>query len=306
MFKKYMHLERLGSNEVDGITTGSVTVFPKLDGTNASVWLDKETNTIKGGSRNRELEISKDNAGFYNWVIENNVPFKEYLEKYPNRTLYGEWLVPHSLKTYRDDSWRHFYIFDVLEQDDENDIYRFIPYDEYCVELKDMGFDYIVPIGKVINGSDETFRKLTEKNTFLIKDGEGVGEGVVLKNYDFVNKYGRIVWAKIVTNEFKEKHAKEMGTGVIGGLALEEKIVDNFLTKEMIIKTHSKIVNDNSGEWNSKMVPKLLGLVWHDFVVEEIWDIVKKYKHPKIDFAFLNRMVIQKIKKETENFSKFD
>ena len=41
-FTKYQHLERLGTTEVEGIEVGEVYVFPKLDGTNASVWVDAE------------------------------------------------------------------------------------------------------------------------------------------------------------------------------------------------------------------------------------------------------------------------
>ena len=32
-FQKYMHVERLGKEEVEGITSGKCYVFPKLDGT---------------------------------------------------------------------------------------------------------------------------------------------------------------------------------------------------------------------------------------------------------------------------------
>lgn len=61
-FKKYQHLERFGNDEVEGIELGKLYIFPKLDGTNAQVWLDDEGN-IKAGSRNRELTLEKDNAG---------------------------------------------------------------------------------------------------------------------------------------------------------------------------------------------------------------------------------------------------
>ena len=35
-FKKYQHVERLGTSEVQGIENGMCYVFPKIDGTNAS------------------------------------------------------------------------------------------------------------------------------------------------------------------------------------------------------------------------------------------------------------------------------
>ena len=65
-YSKYQHIERLGSAEVDGILDGVCHIFPKLDGTNSQLWWD---NGLKAGSRNRELSVESDNAGFYNWAL---------------------------------------------------------------------------------------------------------------------------------------------------------------------------------------------------------------------------------------------
>ena len=40
-FQKYLHLERYGTDGVDGITIGQCHIFPKLDGTNASFWYEQ-------------------------------------------------------------------------------------------------------------------------------------------------------------------------------------------------------------------------------------------------------------------------
>lgn len=288
-FHKYMHLERLGTNEVDGIEVGTCHVFPKLDGTNASIWLDEDGN-IKAGSRNRELSVENDNAGFYNWVLENEDWFKGFLEPNPSFTLYGEWLVPHSLKTYRDDAWRRFYIFDVFNRNNRS----YLEYDLYKHHLDSHGFDYLAPLAVVKNGSVEAFERCLEKNTHYIKDGEGTGEGVVIKNYNWQNQYGRVVWAKLITNQFKEIHHKEMGAPLVGQQTIEEKIVDEFVTQHLVDKVHAKIALEDG--WSSKMIGKLLGLVWHDLVTEEIWEITKKHKNPKIDFKQLQRYTNQKVK----------
>lgn len=288
-FHKYMHLERLGTNEVEGIEVGVCQVFPKLDGTNASVWLN-EDGLICAGSRNRQLSVDKDNAGFLAWVMENENWFKGYFIKYPNNTLYGEWLVPHSLKTYRDDAWRRFYIFDVFNRSSG----QYIDYDSYKDSLDNEGFDYLAPIAIVRNGNEETFRKCLEKNTHFIKEGCGLGEGVVVKNYSFENRYGRTVWAKIVTNAFKEVHHKEMGAPEIGGATTEERIVEDFVTQHLVDKVFAKISNEDG--WSSKMIGKLLGVVWHDLVTEEVWEITKKYKNPTINFKSLQRFTTAKVK----------
>ena len=38
MFVKYQHIERFGTQETEGIENGTCYVFPKIDGTNASLW----------------------------------------------------------------------------------------------------------------------------------------------------------------------------------------------------------------------------------------------------------------------------
>lgn len=292
-FKKYQHLERFGNDEVEGIELGKLYIFPKLDGTNAQVWLDDEGN-IKAGSRNRELTLEKDNAGFYKFVLENE-NIKKYLEKHPTHRLYGEFLVPHSLKTYREDAWRRFYIFDVC-LDKEDGSVEYIPYDIYKPLVEEFGLDYIPPIVTMTNGSYEYFIRTLDNNTFMIQDGKGVGEGIVIKNYDYYNKYERQIWAKIVTNEFKEIHKREMGVNNIKTeKVIEQEIVDNYCTEAFIEKEYSKILNE-TGEWDNRKIPMLLGRVFSELVKEETWNIIKKYKNPTINYKTLNALVINKIK----------
>lgn len=298
MFKKYQHLERLGTTEVEGITSGLVYVFPKLDGTNASVWLN-EDGTIGSGSRNRDLTKGDDNAGFNNHV-QNDERYKELFEGFPEIRLYGEWLVPHSLKTYRDDVWKKFYVFDVTSVDDNGDEVYYTP-DRYIDILEAYNIDYIPYMCKVKNGSDEKFRSLLEKNTYLLKENSGHGEGLVLKNYDFVNKYGRVTWAKIISNSFKDEHLRVMGGSVDGGLSLEEKIVEDFVTQHLVDKVYAKIKNENQGSFLSKDIPRLLNTVFYDLIQEEMWEIIKKHKMPKIDFKYLNRLTTSKVKESLPN-----
>jgi hypothetical protein len=292
-FKKYQHIERFGSDEVDGIEFGDCYIFYKIDGTNASVWLDN--GELKAGSRNRKLTTDSDNAGFYNEVLKNQNIIK-YLKKHPNHRLYGEWLVPHTIKTYREDAWRKFYIFDVCI-DKEDDSVEYIPYYVYKEFLDEFNLDYIPPLAKIKNPTYESLINLLDKTgQFLVKDGEGIGEGIVVKNYDFYNKYKRQTWAKIVSNEFKEKHHKEMGCPKINTPTMvEEKIVDDYCTTAFIEKEYAKIINEKDG-WKSQYIPMLLGKVFHELITEEIWNIIKQYKNPKIDFKTLNVLVIQKIK----------
>lgn len=293
-FKKYQHLERYGNQSVSDIEQGDVYVFPKIDGTNSSVWLNDEGN-IAAGSRNRELSHENDNAGFYNYIVtDENI--KKLLNDNPNLRLYGEWLVPHSLKTYRENAWRKFYIFDVLLHTSEDE-YEYLPYPEYKQLLDTYDLEYIAPLGIVKGGNYDNFINYLDKNQYLIEDGKGNGEGIVLKNYNYTNYKGDVRWAKIVSSEFKELHSKKMGAPVIQVEleVIEQIIVDNYCTKAFIEKEYHKLKLILDG-WDNKHIPRLLSHIWYEFINEEIYNAIKKLKNPKVDFKLLNQLVLKKVK----------
>ena len=294
-FKKYQHVERYGTTEVENIEVGMTYVFPKIDGTNSSVWLDNK-GIVQCGSRNRQLSLEKDNAGFYVFVnTSNNI--QKCLFDNPKLRLYGEWLVPHSLRTYRDNAWRRFYVFDVMEEID-NETERYLPYEEYRVIMERYGLDYILPLCVIQNATYDSYINQLEKNVFLIQDGKGCGEGIVIKNYNYKNKYGRIVWAKIITSEFKEKHIREMqdkDSPSQGKKLIEQEIIDKYITIALCEKVRAKIIEEK-GEWNSKLIPMLLNMVYYDLVQEDCWHFIKENKFPTIDFKKLMSLCYYKTK----------
>lgn len=287
MFTRYQHIERYGTDAVDGIELGKVYIFSKLDGSNSSVWT--EGDFIKTGSRNRELSLGNDNQGFYTY-IKKQPNISAYLKKYPSHRLFGEWLVPHTLKTYHQKAWNKFYIFDVMVED------RYINYDVYKEWLDEFNLEYIPAICSIQNSQSERLYHQLSNSNFLIEDGLGLGEGVVIKNYDFVNKHGHTVWAKIVRSDFKAEHSKSMGHPEIQeSETVELKIVEKFVTPHLVQKEYAKITTEMNG-WESKYIPRLLSTVYHDLIQEEMWEILKAYKNPTINFRALRNFTTNKIK----------
>lgn len=288
MLIKYIHLERFGTDEVDGINIGKCHIFPKLDGTNASVWF--EDGAIACGSRNRQLTVDDDNAGFCAWA-QSQGNLRAMVADNPSLRFYGEWLVPHSLKTYREDAWRRFYVFDVIDARGE-----FLHFDDYSVICKGYGVDFIPCALVSANPTYEVLLKAAENNRFMLQENAGVGEGVVIKQYGFKNRFGRTTWAKLVTNTFKDEHVKEMGGAVLNVKLIEEEIADQFLTAHMVEKIIAKIRNDQ-GSFSARCIPQLLGMAFHDLVTEELWQAIKHHKNPKIDFKTLNHCAIARVKR---------
>ncbi len=288
-FLKYMHVERFGTEEVEDIEFGDVYVFPKLDGANGSVYYDN--GIVKAGSRNRELTLDNDNQGFYKYVLDNT-HFTSFLTVFPHIILYGEWLVLHSFKNYRDEAWRQFYVFDCYN----TVTYKYLPYESYQPLMEEYNINYIPPLAIIQNGNSEVFQTAIDKNDYLVVDNGGTGEGIVLKNYNFINKYGRQCYAKIVKNEFKDLHRKAMPPTLLQTKGyIEQQIIDEFCSEQFIIKEYNKIlISKNS--WRSEYIPELLGRVFSEFIKEESWNFIKKFKMPTIDYKVLQKLINFKIK----------
>lgn len=288
MFKSYMHVERINTIEVEDILDGVVYVFPKIDGTAGVIW--QEDGEIKCGSRNRQLSKDSDNAGFYT-KFHDDERIKKVFEVHPEWRIFGEMMKPHTLKTYRDEVWGRFFIYDIHNGQ------KYIHYDIYNEFLTSLGLDVIPPMKIINNPKEDYLYTLLDNNQYLIKDGLGNGEGIVIKNYDYVNKFGRQCWAKIVRTEFKEANQRAFKQNIInGGNVLEEEIAEKYITTTLVDKVYANIVNALGG-FSSKNIPELLNRTWYDFIREETYDILKKYNNPTINFKLLNKKVFNQVKK---------
>jgi len=180
-------------------------------------------------------------------------------------------------------------VFDVIQGEEH------LPFDTYYKLLEKYGIDYIPPLAKVENCTYEKLIDYLNGNNYLIEDGKGAGEGIVIKNYDFKNKYGRTTWAKIVTSEFREKHIKEMGASYVNMKPpVEQSIVDEFVTEALVEKVYAKIEQETG--FTSRQIPQLLNTVFYDLVREDSWNFIKKHKNPNINFGMLQALTYKKVK----------
>lgn len=289
MFIRYPHLCKFGHSDVEDIEFGTTHIFPKLDGSNASVWW-KDLHNLGFGSRNRELNKESDNAGFMT-VMNESVNLRTYLLNHQVHILYGEWLVPHTIKNYREDAWRRFWIFDVYNRSTG----EFLPYDIYKPLLEQYELDFIPCIKAFKNGSWEQFLHEAENNAgFLLPQG-CKGEGVVIKNYNWTNRHSQVTWAKIVLAEFKDKFHAAMGHDTADNKSNADYICNKACTASLIKKEHAKIVCE-TGEWSNRLIPQLLGRIFHAVVTEELWDCLKDIKHGQVNFKELQQLCILKVK----------
>lgn len=315
-FRKYDHIERLGHPDVEGIDVGSVHVFPKLDGTCGSVWAGSN-GELCVASRNKEISPEDDNHKFAAWVQTNkdrfSFLFSDYFVKERPLVIYGEWMVPHTLKTYQPDVWRRWWVFDVRSQAE----HKYLPYEEYSELLKSLGFDIIEPLCTISDPTIDQLRALTTTNTYLIAEGAGLGEGIVIKNYAWRNKFGHQHWAKIVLDEYKAKQHRPTKVPE-GEFKLELEIAQEYCTPHLVGKTRAKIISELAQEmgvdllevnaqkrveeyYRLKLIPRLIDTVYHDLVSESIWEIVKKYHDPIINFKELRVLCLNLTKEYAQD-----
>lgn len=293
-YKKYQHIERLGTSEVEGILDGKVYLFYKIDGTNSCIFLKGE-NELGFGSRNREIFFDNDNGGFANAIYDDKELYNKllnYLKRHCNYIIYGEWLIPHTIKRYKAEAWKKLYVFDVY--DFENKTY--LPFEQYSKDLEEINIEYIPPIEIVNNPTIEYIKeRLNKTGEYLIS--EGLGEGIVIKNYDYKNKYGRVIWAKILNEDFNRNrkdlklrnHENKISDNI------EYNIVKKFITPEFIQKEFEKFKLEKQG-FSSKNIFEFLNKTFTEFYRDNWELILKKYKFPTINFKVLKKIVDEEIK----------
>lgn len=270
-FKKYMHVERLYTPEVDGILNGTVYVFPKLDGANACLYMNVNAD-VQIGSRNQPTTRDYDTLKMYSY-LDTHEDFKRVVRDHPNYIIYGEWLSPHTITTYYPSAYYQYYIFDVFDVITE----KYLPYDEYSKMLDEYGIhNYLKPIAVLENPSYEEVEKYTESNIFLMT--EGCGEGIVIKNYDYINRFGRIVWAKVVREGFKVK-AKAKDKGEIPE-TIESKIINENLSWYYVSKEYQKLIVDEGVIWEDKMTPDFIRSVYSEWWKDYSFEVLTNIKGP--------------------------
>lgn len=301
-FRKYTHVERIDRDECVGILQNHIVVQPKLDGSNALVY--SRDGEIYTGSRTRELNENKDNAGFNSYIHESDelriVGLRDFVLAHPNYIVYGEWLgscSPYcgkfvgSIKRYLDGG---FYIFDVFDVEQG----AYLPYYEWKPMIATF-YDRIVPlIAEFDNPTNEQIAECVDKNGYNLPDGV-LGEGIVIKaEPSFRDQWGNIQIAKIVRDEYKQDKSKPKKVYTDGDT--EQEFVDKYVTDAFLDKCRNKVLqacDDDVFDYrNKKHMGMFISLSWQDAVDENILDFVKK-KKPIINFSTLNGLIAARVRK---------
>lgn len=282
-FKKYPKVHRLGKEETDGILIGEVHIEEKLDGANASIWLDKR-GEITCGSRNRELSEGFD--GFVDYVRSDEA-ISKLLKDHPEFRLYGEWLVRHTI-SYKETFYKKFYLFDITIAKDGEENEEYLSKEEVMQIADDYGIPRPQYHGKFNNPTLEVINEFVGKTAL----GE-VGEGVVLKNHEFRDAFGNHNHAKVVSEKFKEHNAIVFGgNNKHSDTYGEMYIVNKYINAARVEKIMNKLQPLIEERLDKQHTPRVANTVYHDVLTEEIWEIAKNVNN--VNFGALKRVCMRK------------
>ena len=231
-FKRYPKIHRLGKEETDGILEGECHLEEKIDGANASIWLDKR-GEVTCGSRNRELS-----EGFNGLVdfVKGDASLGLLLHDHPTYRLYGEWCVRHTIG-YNESAYKKFYLFDITEIKDGEELEDFLTKEEVLRVAQAYNLNTPAYHGKFTNPTYEELMKHVGESTLGEK-----GEGIVVKNHKFRDKFGMHNYAKIVTENFKEDNGVTFGgNNKHSDSYWEMYVVNKYITVARIEKIMNKV-----------------------------------------------------------------
>ena len=271
--KKYMSIERYGkASTQDVIKEGDyITITEKIDGSNASFCLDNENPLgVSCYSRNQPLTEENRLRGHYDWIINNITPIKEKLN--PNYRYIGEWLVSHKV-VYKEDAYYNFYLFSIWDEKNE----QYLHDDIVKAEAKRLGLktpEYFYE-GEYI--SFEHLMSFVGKSNLTLEPN--TGEGVVVKNVNYTDRFGKQVFVKLVSEKFAEVQKQKLPKTPNKDNAFTSAI-QSVLTKARVEKLLYKlldeqIIDEDYGIEDMGNLLKLLGSRVYDDICKEEFETIQ-------------------------------
>ena len=248
---KYKDIIRLKDKYALAFNPGEhIVVSEKVDGANAAIAYDAETDTLVAFSRRNILTPFNTLQGFYEYVQGlDKFAFKSVLGT--RYILFGEWLVKHTIR-YPDTAYKQFYAFDIWDMEIE----EYIPWTEAKKRIDCLGLNH-VPIF-----FDGAFTSWDDIYSYVGKTemgAEPTGEGIVIKSQDRLdNKFsGTPEYVKIVAKEFSEVHQSKphnVDPEVLAAKQAAEDLAKTIVTERRVEKLIQKLIEDDviPADWDEK------------------------------------------------------
>lgn len=274
--KKFMDIQRIKEKYAEGFNKGDEIVIQcKIDGANAAIRYDSETDTIVAQSRKNILGVGNNLRGFWEWTQTLNKDLiKEVLGN--NLIAFCEWLCPHSIK-YPEDKYNHAYFYDVYDTKTKN----YLPQSKVKEIVDKLNLIY-VPTHYV--GEFVSWEHCMSFMNKIVMGGE-IEEGIVVKNQTRLNDPNsrQPFYLKIVGEKFAETHKSKKPISPEQLQAMEENkaLAETIVTPARVEKILNKFVDENilPEDWGNTEMPiiakNLPKAVYEDCVKEESETVIQ-------------------------------
>lgn len=232
--KKYQSIDRLGHKSTLGVLTegDQIIIQEKLDGANASFM--RVGDEIKVFSRNTELNEENTLGGFYQFV--QGLDLAELNEGF---ILFGEWLNPHKIKY--PEYQKQFFLYDVFD----------VEFNEY------MDFEHVNNVSGYFGLNlipvfyEGEYKDFAQLEQYIGKTALGgmlgdveTGEGIVVKNMRYRNRFDEQKFVKLVTDAFREVQNQKAPKDPQKAMTLEQEFVNATVTPARVEKFLHKFVDE--------------------------------------------------------------
>jgi len=296
-FSTYPKIMVLGQRGTEEIFKDQVEVTEKCDGCNCRVMNDN--GKLRVGSHKRELSLDSDVPDakmftpFTNWVKEKEEKLLKLLPS--GTTLFGEMCQNHNVLKYKNTF--PIVLFNVGRIEEYGLDFVSAEFQEH--ELSKLSLELGVPLVPVLYkgkiGSREQLDKLLDTQSFM---GGTKIEGIVIKNYNQLNQFGRPIFAKIVSQEFKEDHRDKRKSS--NTTSLEEKIVEKYFNEARLRKSIQHLREDGTYDGSPRDIGNLLKHIPKD-IYSEAKEEIKEMLFDKY-WKQISRMICGRIPQAYKNY----
>lgn len=231
--KKFMDIVRLGHKTTLGVLgeNDNIVIQEKIDGANAS--FRRVGDELVAFSRNHQLTPENNLGGFYEFVQGLDIHIGEGL------IFFGEWTNPHKVKY--PEHQKKFFLYDIYDIESG----KYLHFDFVKAIGESLGLN-LVPV--FYEGKYESFEHL---QSFVGKTALGgklgdieTGEGIVVKNPDYVDRFGNQIFVKLVTDAFREVQSQKAPKNPVIELTQEQTFVNQTVTDARVEKFLHKFVDE--------------------------------------------------------------
>lgn len=270
--KKFMDIQRIKESYAEGFHKGDEIVIQcKIDGANAAIRYDSETDSVIAQSRKNILGLGNNLRGFWEW---SQTLDKELVKSVlgNNLVLFGEWACPHTV-VYPPEVYNKAYFYDVYDINAETYLHQ----DKVKEIIAKLGLIYVPThyAGEFI--SWEHCMSFLDK---IVMGGE-IEEGIVVKNMTRLNDPNnrQPFYLKIVNEKFSEtkgqKRVKVVDPDKLKSMEENKALAETIVTPARVEKLLNKFVDDGilPEDWGNTEMPiiakNLTKAIYEDCVKEE-------------------------------------